>query len=407
MTKRSGPPSGAAEVAPRPGQAAASKGGGFYIPSLDGMRAVAFMIVFIAHARIVSHFPGNFGVTVFFFLSGFLITTLMRMEYDQTGRISFRQFYLRRVFRIFPPFYLILGVTALLIWAGVFVGDVGAAPVLSQMFHFSNYRLIFWGYQGYPLGTYAYWSLAVEEHFYLAFPLVYFLLRRHVPNAKRQALILLGICAVVLIWRCILVFGFDPSMDRTYIATDTRIDSILFGCALAVWCNPMLDPRWISDRLLKYLLLPVSLIALLATFFGPEPVFTETVRYTIQGIALVPVFTAVMLFPSWGPIRLLNLAPVRFMGLLSYSLYLMHEVAIYNLYPHVHANRFVQAGVALGASVLVASAIYYVIERPCARLRKRLSYRAAAAGRQAAPAEPESLPSQAVSLGGRAATVES
>src|SRR5205807_5364979 len=73
------------------------------IPSLDGLRAASVMLVFAAHAGLKDRVPGNFGVTVFFFLSGYLITTLLRIEHDRTGRISLRDFYLRRVLRIFPP----------------------------------------------------------------------------------------------------------------------------------------------------------------------------------------------------------------------------------------------------------------------------------------------------------------
>src|SRR5271163_2884515 len=90
----------------------------FHIPSLDGLRAVSFLIVFLAHAG-VEGFPGGFGVTVFFFLSGYLITTLMRMEADASGKVSLKHFYLRRALRILPPFYVVLVAATLLAAAGV------------------------------------------------------------------------------------------------------------------------------------------------------------------------------------------------------------------------------------------------------------------------------------------------
>src|SRR5258708_26476857 len=80
----------------------------FHIPSLDGLRAVSFFIVFAAHAGLDRIVPGGFGVTVFFFLSGYLITTLMRMEAEATGHVSLKNFYLRRALRILPPFYIVL-----------------------------------------------------------------------------------------------------------------------------------------------------------------------------------------------------------------------------------------------------------------------------------------------------------
>jgi peptidoglycan/LPS O-acetylase OafA/YrhL len=91
-----------------------SKGGGLYIASLDGIRAAAVTLVFVSHAGLNDKVPGNFGVTAFFFLSGYLITTLLRLEHEQSGAISFRAFYLRRVLRIFPPFYLALAAATVL-----------------------------------------------------------------------------------------------------------------------------------------------------------------------------------------------------------------------------------------------------------------------------------------------------
>src|SRR5580700_8795245 len=93
-----------------------------HIPSLDGLRTVSFLIVFLSHSGLLNIVPGGFGVTVFFYLSGFLITTLMRVERQKTGTVNVRHFYLRRALRILPPFYLVLivasGLTALKLLPG-------------------------------------------------------------------------------------------------------------------------------------------------------------------------------------------------------------------------------------------------------------------------------------------------
>ncbi len=356
-----------------------------HILSLDGMRAVAFFIVFLAHAHLGSPFPGNFGVTLFFFLSGYLITTLMRIEFGDSGRVNLAQFYLRRTLRILPPFYLILWTTTALVTAGYLVGDAFAFPVLMQSLHLSNYQLIINGYVGYPLGTYAYWSLAVEEHFYLGFPLLYLWMRHRGLSARDQALVLGGICAAVLLWRTVLVGLVGVSIDRTYIATDTRIDSILFGCILAVLGNPVLEANRLAAPRLARWLCPLAAAVLLATFLIPGTFFRETVRYTIQGLAILPLFVAAIVHAEWGLFRLLNLGPVRFLGGLSYTLYLVHEVVIYNVY-EVEAPRLVQAAVALAISLAVAVGVHFVIERPLARVRKRLSYRMAPRPQRAVPA---------------------
>src|SRR5262249_4895198 len=142
------------------------------IPSLDGLRAVSFLIVFVAHAglNVLVRVPGGFGVTVFFYLSGYLITTLMRVEQQVTGTVSIRHFYLRRARRILPPFYLVLVLAIVLTLAGALPGQLAGRTVAAQMLHFSNYWFAWHGGDGSPAGTVPYWSLAVEEHFYLLFP---------------------------------------------------------------------------------------------------------------------------------------------------------------------------------------------------------------------------------------------
>src|SRR5262245_57371978 len=95
-------------IAIRPAVEPVARTSSTHIPSLDGIRAFAALWVFAAHAGLEQALPGGFGVTVFFFLSGYLITTLLRMEYQATGTISLKKFYLRRVYRIWPPMYIVL-----------------------------------------------------------------------------------------------------------------------------------------------------------------------------------------------------------------------------------------------------------------------------------------------------------
>jgi peptidoglycan/LPS O-acetylase OafA/YrhL len=378
----------AAELANQGVHTRTADSGPLHIASLDGIRAVAFFVVFIAHAGVIGGpgFPGHFGLSLFFFLSGYLITTLMRVEYDRSQDVHLGHFYLRRVLRIFPPFYLVLWVTAALIAAGYFVGEVDAFPVLMQSLHLSNYHLIINGHAGYPLGTFAYWSLAVEEHFYLGFPLLYLTMRRRGLTARQQALVLGGICAAVLAWRAVLVVLLDASVNRTYLATDTRIDSILFGCILAVCGNPAFEANRLAKVSVARVLCPIAAVALLVAFVVPGNLFRETVRYTIEGLAIYPLFIAAVAYPGWGLFRILNLGPVRFLGALSYSLYLMHEIAIYNLYDRFPVPRVVEAALALGVSLAASIAIYLLIERPIAQLRRRLSHQGRARAERGATA---------------------
>lgn len=347
-----------------------------HIPSLDGLRALSFFIVFMAHAGltgILPGIPGGFGVTVFFFLSGFLITTLIRVERQTTGRVSIRHFYMRRALRILPPFYLILLLACALTAAQVLPGDLRVGPVAAQALHVSNYWFIFQGGDGVPAGTVPYWSLAVEEHFYLIFPLLYLGLSRFLSR-RHQAAALWLLCGMVCVWRCALVLGAGVPEDRTYMASDTRFDSILFGCALAVGLNPVLDEPRGRDALWKWVLLPAGIALLFVTFLYRAPWFRETIRYTLQGIALTPVFVAAIRFPRWLPFRLLNAKPVAFLGVLSYTLYLGHQVALMGVHfwlPDLGRGKLALLSFAI--ALAVALAIHRFIEKPLARLRHRIA----------------------------------
>jgi peptidoglycan/LPS O-acetylase OafA/YrhL len=357
--------------------AATAKGHGFQIPSLDGIRAVAFLIVFISHVPIGTFVPGGFGVTIFFFLSGYLITTLLRIEFDTTGVISLRDFYLRRVLRIFPPMYLALGIATIISFA--LKHAMSTSMVLAQAAHMTNYALIYHGEHGMPIGMKILWSLAIEEHFYLAFPLVFQWMSRAVVSRQRQAKLLLLICLVVLLWRCVLLFVLHVPAVRISHASDTRIDSILFGSALALGFNPMLDKIAIPPARLATMCL-AALAVILGTIIPRSDAFRETIRYTIQGLALAPLFIGAIVLHNRWPISLLSLRWLKAIGLISYMLYLVHLCVVEAL-PRIGVhNKFVLTATAFIVSIAIATITYFVIEKPASRLRKKLSHIIAAPG---------------------------
>ena len=345
-----------------------------HIPSLDGLRAVSFLLVFAAHAGLEHFVPGGFGVTIFFFLSGFLITTLLRAEFEKNGVISIRHFWLRRTLRILPPFYLVLA-SALLIGLAVDPpGTLSPPAVTAQALQYTNYWIVRHGYEGQPSGTGVYWSLAVEEHFYILFPWFYILLQKAKLSARNQAAVLWGICVLVLAWRLVLVFVHHAPMVRTYLASDTRVDSILFGCALAVWKNPVLDDVALNERRWKYAYVPFAALLLACCLVERGDNFRETVRYSLQGAALTIVFIAAIRFQYWRVFAWLNSRAAVFIGLLSYSLYLLHLAVLLGIARALpEAGLLVQGAVSLMISIALAWMIYIIVEKPCARLRRRLS----------------------------------
>ncbi len=345
------------------------------IPSLDGLRAISFLVVFVAHAGLERIIPGGFGVTVFFFLSGYLITTLLRVEHEQHGTINLKHFWFRRALRILPPFYLVLLIASVLTVCFDFSIMLTGGALTAQLLHFTNYWTIYHGYEGMPLGTGVYWSLAVEEHFYLFFPWLYLLLFKLKLEGRAQAFTLWGVCGAVLLWRCLLVYKYGVPTDRTYMGSDTRLDSILFGSALAVWNNPMLDKvEQNSEQLFKYLLFPASIGLLIFCFIYRDPAFRETVRYSLQGVALTGVFIAAVRYPQWLVFRTLNSRFFVFVGGLSYSLYLIHFTAIFVVQKLLQdVGAVVQGVTALLMSLVFAWGSYLLVEKPCAKLRKKLS----------------------------------
>jgi peptidoglycan/LPS O-acetylase OafA/YrhL len=345
-----------------------------HIPSLDGLRAVSFLLVFLSHAGLERQVPGGLGVTIFFFLSGFLITTLLRAEFTKHAHISVRHFFMRRVLRIFPPFYLVLIAAALLSLIIDPPGTLSPPAVLAQALQYTNYWIIAHGYEGQPAGTGVYWSLAVEEHFYLVFPWVFIGMQRLKLKAREQALLLWALCLLILIWRVVLVFHFHSAVERTYLASDTRVDSILFGCALAVWNNPVIDDVSMNERRWKFIYLPMAALVLIGCLVVRGDAFRETLRYSLQGGALTVLFIGAIRYPQWAPFAWLNTRVMIFIGLLSYSLYLLHLAVIFAVARAVPALPAILQGVlSLAAAIAIAWLIYLTIEKPCARLRRRLT----------------------------------
>lgn len=347
----------------------------FYIPSLDGIRAVAATIVFVSHAGWKNIIPGGFGVTIFFFLSGYLITTLLRREFEHTGTISFRKFYLRRVYRIFPPLYIVLILALLLAITGVFDHQMRIEAVASQFFGWTNYYIAFYGTEHLIPATAVYWSLADEEHFYFVFPLLFLRTARRTSYSK-AALIFVGLCLLGLVWRYWLILEGGMTHVYTNYATDTRFDSLLYGCIMGVWRNPAIDKDWKLSLPFRYLILFLSLILLAFTFLWREETFRETLRYSLQGIAFFPLFWLAIRHSDWLIFRWLSWQPIRFFGNISYTFYLSHVAAL------IFAGRILNndetarsanvAILAFALSILFATVMFYLVERPLGRLRRRL-----------------------------------
>lgn len=344
------------------------------IPSLNGIRALAFGLVFLSHAGLEHIVPGRFGVMVFFVLSGYLITTLLLREQDKTGRIALRNFYIRRILRLLPPLVVVLALIWMLHLTGLTQRDYEPMAFLSYLAYFGNYYIIATEFEGVPIGTGVLWSLAVEEHFYLLYPLLFVSLIVPASRTQRIAL-LMGLCLVAMIWRAVLLGVMDASTLYLESATDTRFDSLLFGCLLAVGWNPMTpgarDPGLVPGMALAGL----CVLVLGASFLVGTRWFDEVLRPTVHGLALAPLFYLAVLHAAQGPYRWLNSRLLNYLGLISYSLYLCHEALIGLLNEHLRADYGEQltAPLALLLAIGLSELIRRWVEDPIAAVRRRLS----------------------------------
>ncbi len=381
------------------------------IPSLDGIRAVAIVIVLLSHGY-TQAIPGGFGVTVFFFLSGYLITSLLRIEQEKKGQVSLVKFYTRRALRIFPNSYLVLlitfGLAAMgLIWtfdpAGTSPTPTGTAFAFHSLY-LNNYFQIFWNNAGAPHGSGVYWSLAIEEHFYMLFPALFIVLHKLLKSNAARVGVMLAIAIASFAWRYFAyhnfawLFGYDDparlaeaakmlgvpvsealhelAHSYCYRATECRLDAIMYGCILAMWGNPYLDKKWLSDKFWMFVAMPIGLMVIAGTLLYRDPAFRETWRFTIQSVALFPIFIAAVRCHSHPIFAWLNWTWVKFIGVLSYSLYLVHLMVIFNLERWFHDTALdhnaVTGTLGIAISFAIAIAMYWGLEKPLQGLRRKL-----------------------------------
>jgi peptidoglycan/LPS O-acetylase OafA/YrhL len=341
------------------------------IPSLDGIRALAVGLVFFAHSGLERLVPGGLGVTIFFVLSGYLISTLMRVEQARAGRISFRGFYLRRLLRLMPPLAIVVVLAGTLAALGVIDGGFSAGGALAALFYGGNYHMIANDFHGMPAGLGVVWSLAIEEHYYLFYPPVAVLLV-HLGSVRRRVALLAALCAAVLAWRCWLL-THGASVDYLTMATDTRVDAILVGCLLAFARNPWLDPlpprRARDDAALAF----GAFALLAATLLWRDEVFRFTARFTLQSVAIAALLWLAVARADRQPFRWLALRPMVYLGSISYTVYLSHHLILLGLARHWPQWSWLQLTLAGAALTLaVAEPMRRWVEQPCALWRRRL-----------------------------------
>ena len=312
-----------------------------YVPALDGMRAIAILLVLLYHGHVEPFHGGFIGVDIFFVVSGFLITSLLMEEFEHSGSISYKQFLHRRVRRLLPALLVVL--VAISIWTSLYSRrnlDQLQRDLAPAFFYVSNWWQIFWNDIPYfastepPLLRHM-WSLAVEEQWYIFWPLCFILISRAKRNLLSQCIMLITISLVVSVVVALLfVAGDDARSNFLYLSTPTRSVGLLMGAALALVWNPWkLVTRQsshrhagqISDRRLSVLgfLCLMTLLALSATLYVDRSMYYRGGSLLVALLSVVLVACAV--HPNAVSIHgFFRLSWLVAIGRRSYGIYLWH-----------------------------------------------------------------------------------
>jgi peptidoglycan/LPS O-acetylase OafA/YrhL len=344
------------------------------LPGLDGLRALSVLAVIFYHLDAVGHFPawtrpalqyGFHGVGVFFAISGYLITWLLLREEARGGGVSLRGFYFRRAMRILPPAYVYLAAVALAaaLRPGAYPGLDGWADFTAAALFFRNLTY----HAGSEL-TRHYWSLSIEEQFYLLWPLVFVL----VP-ARRRFWLTAGLCLLAPAWRQLHMELFDAA-KLNWSRADLRYDQILVGVAFALARHEGRFPALLgaAGRRAGTLLAAAGAVYLALVVWGgdlPGPLRPggELARLAALGLVIHLVGAG----QGGGFLRALEWPALAWIGRLSYSLYLWQQ-----LFCVPRTGWALEAWPAnLAATFALAAASYYLVERPALRLRGRLQAR--------------------------------
>ena len=347
---------------------------------IDGLRFFAFLGVFMIHSDVEHFWWGSYGVSLFFVISGFLITRILIASEDRPRGQALKAFYARRALRIFPAYYLVLGLAA---------ATVGIAYLPAFVLYVMNWGAFFYTWiqpalvdaPWDPVRMYGihFWSLCVEEQFYLVFPLLFSFLR---PGRARLRW-LLALWAACIAFRFLFAallpksaYGLIPLVCGEYLVAGA-VGAVVFA-----------DASGTAERIraaARQWMFPVGLALVVALFalFRPESPSIDHVMRPPHMQTLLALGFLAMVLGLWQTdnrwvLGFFNFAPFRFLGKISYGLYLIH-LFMWPLFDWLSAHYAVLRDVPplvaqFGLTVLLATAMWHLVEAPILKLKGRFQY---------------------------------
>jgi peptidoglycan/LPS O-acetylase OafA/YrhL len=356
------------------------------VPALDGVRGVAVLLVVWFHFPRVHVFSPSFkprggylGVDAFFVLSGFLITALLLREQTTRGRFRFGAFYRRRALRLFPV------IVAFVIAHYVFATSLHLSmarehsSMYALLLYYTNWKAIWDPPVALAFGHL--WSLAVEEQFYLVWPLVTAVLT--VRARTRTVVIVLGSVIAFVALRRGIMYEHHVATGRLLGGTDTRADTLLVGALLAhLWVRSWIPPRGV---VVAAAWASTAFLAACIALCGPTRAFLYVGGLTVIALAVAAILLAV-LDTDWSGTRILEWRPLRAVGRVSYGLYVWHPlVFIWVTFETRHWSRPARFTIVVAATALVTFASWKLVEQPFLRWKDRMEANDRAAAGAAHP----------------------
>lgn len=347
-----------------------------YITGLDGIRAIAVIMVLAYHLKLALFKSGFLGVTVFFVLSGYLITGILISEVEEEGTIDLKNFWLRRIRRLVPA---VMSMAVVIIFVSAVVNRViftkGCKDFLASVLGFNNWWQIFnkvsyFEAAGVPSPFTHCWSLAIETQFYLIYPLIllgiYKLAKSRGEGRAKRGLLFAGVTLLLaLISVILMIVLFDPQQDasRVYYGTDTRAFSLLFGALLAILWDYRMVPRRLSASVNMVLgSVSFAVLLLMTIAINGSSNFWYRGGQFVGTILTVLVIYTVLGRKTWLS-RFLSNPVLKWIGDRSYSIYLWHYPIILLISKGIKASWWITL-IEIVLSVVLAELSYRFIETP-------------------------------------------